>query len=368
VNSDDGSQTLQNTSDGSLPVTGGSDEIIGKATDPTARIASRGGRGWRRWGSGLVVSIVCVVIGARLVDWRRALIVVADSDPVWLLVYVGTLICAFAIFAVRWRMFIYPQAARPTVPRLLGYLMIGYMSNALLPLRPGDLFRASFLRQRHRVPVAAALSSIVLERVFDVLAVLMIGGVLLLVLPVPEIIARGLVTFAAAALAGTAGLCLLIVPNPFLSLFERLIERVKWPPVRIVSTRLSQFQQAGEALVDPRQIGAVALLTFAGWFMVSCGAASVLFALHVNAPLIAGAMVVVVTSLGAAIPSSPGSIGVFHFLAALALTIWGVDKETAAAYAIVLHAVASLAQIGGGAAAAWIIRPGGTEFGTHATR
>ena len=49
--------------------------------------------------------------------------------------------------------------------------------------------------------------------------------------------------------------------------------------------------------------------------------------------------VVVITSLGMVIPSSPGYVGVFHYLTVLTLGFFGVDQGTALSYALVLHAV-----------------------------
>ena len=50
-----------------------------------------------------------------------------------------------------------------------------------------------------------------------------------------------------------------------------------------------------------------------------------------------------VTSLVVVIPSSPGYVGVFHFVAVLTLTtIFNTDKSAALSYAVVIHAVSYL--------------------------
>ena len=43
--------------------------------------------------------------------------------------------------------------------------------------------------------------------------------------------------------------------------------------------------------------------------------------------------------------SVPGNLGVFHYLTVLALAVYGVDREIALAYAIVLYAVAILPKL-----------------------
>jgi Lysylphosphatidylglycerol synthase TM region len=57
-------------------------------------------------------------------------------------------------------------------------------------------------------------------------------------------------------------------------------------------------------------------------------------AFHVPAPPEAALLVLVVTNLGAAIPSSPASLGVYHVLAVLALSVWNIDTTVAVAFAI----------------------------------
>ena len=48
--------------------------------------------------------------------------------------------------------------------------------------------------------------------------------------------------------------------------------------------------------------------------------------------------VVVVTSTGQAVPSSPGYVGVYHFLATQALVAFGIDEASALAFAVLSHA------------------------------
>jgi uncharacterized membrane protein YbhN (UPF0104 family) len=56
-------------------------------------------------------------------------------------------------------------------------------------------------------------------------------------------------------------------------------------------------------------------------------------------PLSAAYLVMTVTSLVVVLPSSPGYIGVFHYFAVLTLTtVFGVDKNIALSYAVVIHA------------------------------
>src|SRR5205085_1153856 len=79
--------------------------------------------------------------------------------------------------AARWQLFFEPKRRVPFGP-LLGTLAISYMASTFLPLRAGELVRAVFLGQRQRLPVPGIVGTILLEKLFDFLAI----GVMLVVL------------------------------------------------------------------------------------------------------------------------------------------------------------------------------------------
>ena len=62
-------------------------------------------------------------------------------------------------------------------------------------------------------------------------------------------------------------------------------------------------------------------------------------------PAIAALFLLVVLQVGNSAVSVPGNLGVFHYLTVLALAVYGIDRERALAYAIVLYAVALLPKI-----------------------
>jgi hypothetical protein len=67
-----------------------------------------------------------------------------------------------------------------------------------------------------------------------------------------------------------------------------------------------------------------------------------LWSLGIEVPLVAPLLLLVVLQVGVRVPSSPGSIGVFHYLSVLTLALFGVDKDLAFAYGVLLHLVTYL--------------------------
>jgi hypothetical protein len=56
-------------------------------------------------------------------------------------------------------------------------------------------------------------------------------------------------------------------------------------------------------------------------------------------PFVAALFLLAVLEVGVAVPSAPGKLGVFHYLCVLALGVFGVQRQEAIAYAVLLHVV-----------------------------
>jgi uncharacterized membrane protein YbhN (UPF0104 family) len=68
----------------------------------------------------------------------------------------------------------------------------------------------------------------------------------------------------------------------------------------------------------------------------------ILWSLDIRVSPVAPIVILVVLQVGVRLPSSPGSIGVFHYLGVLALSLFGVDKSVALGYGVILHLVTFL--------------------------
>ncbi|MCU0934545.1 MAG: flippase-like domain-containing protein [Gammaproteobacteria bacterium] len=290
--------------------------------------------------------------GAWRVDWGNTIAALTSLRGPWLLASVASLCASFACFAQRWRYVL--DSPRPLPARTtFSYLMIGYMANALLPMRPGDLLRAAIVRQWHTIAFARAVSSIVVERVLDVTAVVFLGFALTLVVELPMAVTVGLYTFA--ALAGAAVL-FLVGLSLRRDLLRRLLSRL--PPSALLEgliVRAELFADALTVLHQPSRLVRILAWHVLGWTGVTLSMIFLLYAMHLPAPWVAAVLVVVTVNLGAAIPSSPGALGVFHALAVLALSVWAVPTPESVAFAIVAHGIAITLHITLGAASAWLL-------------
>ncbi len=298
---------------------------------------------------GILLSALCVALGVWAVNWSEALEALKHVRIEWTLLGVLVLCATFACYALRWRALL-GDRPRLRFHQAFGYLVIGYMANAVLPLRPGDFLRAALIGGRHNASVAAALSSIVLERLFDVATVIALGSVLAIGLDLPRAVTIGLGTFASAGILGGIAIVALSMRPGVLAALERRLRVSGW--ARTLLRWLHPFADGLAVLHRARHFWPALFWNVLAWGGMILYTACMIAALEIPVPPVAAVLVVVAISLGAAIPSSPGAIGVYHAIAVLALSVWGVPTALALAFALVAHGITIALHIGLGAASA----------------
>ena len=88
---------------------------------------------------------------------------------------IAFIVAEFMLRAFRWKLLLRPSSA-PKVNQLFSVLMIGYLSNNIIPFRIGELIRAQLLGTNYKVNRPEALATIVVERVCDTLTLLGVFG------------------------------------------------------------------------------------------------------------------------------------------------------------------------------------------------
>lgn len=305
---------------------------------------------WRPLAIGLLVSAVCIWLLLRTIDPSRVGAALGSADPAWLGLAVLLISFSIVIRCWRWQLLFLP-ADRVSFWGAFAPTMIGYMLNTVLPGRVGELARAALVSRTERVGTARALGTILVEKIVDVLILLLLLGSLTAFLPLPaEITTAGLtvaVLFGGAAIA-------------FFVLSTMRAKVVAWAERRLdpmpLLRRLRPSEMAdlvlgsADSLRVPRLLALHLVLGPLMWLVALATIYAITRAFSLNVPLSASALVLTMTNLGMTVPSAPGYVGVYHYIATLALRPFGVDEDVAAAFAIALHALSFGVMLVGGVA------------------
>jgi uncharacterized protein (TIRG00374 family) len=297
----------------------------------------------------MVVSLVFLALAFRKVEWSEVLQAWSGARPTWMVAGLLLLVLAWWVAAVRWKVILHP-APQVRIMDTFSFITIGYLANTILPLRLGDLARATLMGRRRRIGISRALGSMALERLMDIITLLFFILLLSLLMEIPSLVKAGLVTMAGGALVMLAGLVMLSFHRERLSYVQKALEWVLPAPIALrVVTLIDRFSGGLEVIRDPTRLLLVFGLSVAGWAVTGLATYIWLLAFNLPLPWFAGIFVLVVINLGSAIPSSPGYVGVYHYLAVLALSAWGVERSPALAYGIGTHALNMIANVSLGA-------------------
>ncbi len=300
--------------------------------------------GWRA-ALGLVLSAALIYLTLRGISPSEVARHLSNADP---LLFLGAIICATAIFGLRarrWQTILEPAVAHVPMGPLWRATAIGMMVNNVVPARAGEVARAYALTKETRVPFPAALASLVVDRLFDAIVLLLLAAIALLdpALSTGQTLAgRPVSDFA----VGSIGLVLVLViglyllvffPARVLSLFGRVAARVS-PKVEARGRRiLEAFITGLSVLRNPGRFAAVFAWTLAHWLLNALGFWLAFRAVGITAPFSAAFFLQAFIALGTAVPALPGFFGVFEYMSVQGLGVYGVGQQQAATWAIGFH-------------------------------
>lgn len=297
---------------------------------------------WRFW-IGIVISLVCLVLVLWNVDYREVVDALGRANYAWLVPAVLPFAGTIASKVLRWQLLFPGDHSRIRRGKLLSALMISYALNTILPARLGELARAYVIGESENLNKSLALSTIVVEKVLDVLTLLLFLVLLLPFVTLPSWIRQSALVMAPVFV------CLFIIllalayqRTRTLALASSLLKRLpRLGGERLLASldsALSGFDVLGSLKANLLLWAwSIAVWATSGLFMLV-----VMFAFHIEAPPAAAFLLLCVTSLGMTVPSSPGYIGVYHWLVVSTLQIFGVERELALSFAFALHALTFL--------------------------
>lgn len=297
--------------------------------------------------AGLIGAIITVaLLGWVLKDVSFADVWASARQANWgyLGLAIATATGSFLIRIPRWRILLHNDDGTTIAPMPLWHgIAIGFMANNLIPFRAGEVLRAVAINRLAKAGIASALSSLVAERLFDGITIIVLLFVGLLTAGIPataEINGFPVGSLAARlAIAPAILLVLCIAALLFPEAAKRMVRAVV--PSAKLGSRLCGLIDGVRgglgALTSPtRAFGA------AGWSLLhwlnnalSFYLAFKAFGIDVGfggALLMQSLLVVLI-----AVPSTPGYFGVFESGVKAVLIVFGVDSNTAVAYGLTYH-------------------------------
>jgi len=308
-----------------------------------------------RWLIGIAISVLGLVAVFWGVQPERMLTVLSKATRAYLIPAEFVLVAGLVARAISWRILL---AEKLPLRKVFDVINIGYLLNALLPFRIGEVGRAYLMSQNRAISAPKTFGTIVVERFLDISISF---SALLVVLPSvvnPEWTNNLLFGVGVGILLLAGGSLILLRGRQ--SILRIMQKYSRFGLQRLVGMT-EEFISGLEAFGRPSVILRAALWSFLSWACVWLQLLFLLQFIGSPAPIPVLLFVAGVIAFGVALPSSPGAIGVFEFAAVAGFLIMGYSREVALSVAIVWHVMllANTALFGGWALA----REGGSIFG-----
>ncbi len=297
---------------------------------------------------GVIILVVSVYFAFRNIDLDKFTAAFGQANYWWVLASMPVVLLSHYVRAMRWKTLLAPLREKASVLNGFSAIMIGYMFNNLIP-RSGEVVRAYVFSRREQFPLSTTFAVVFVERILDVIAL----AVLLLftssafrreiAIAFPDF-SSWIVMFLVVLALGVLAVALFL-KTTLASLFLRFVVRPfseKW--YERLSHYLENFVRGLAVLSSPKQYLRIMLETMTMWLLYVIPLYMLFFAFdfHLQRPLTMfdANVLCVITSLAIAAAPSPGAIGVYHWCAQITLTkFYGIDPETALAYATIAHGV-----------------------------
>ncbi|MCB8944323.1 MAG: flippase-like domain-containing protein [Ardenticatenaceae bacterium] len=309
----------------------------------------------RQFWIGMGISLLCLIAIFFFISPRDIWQALQTADYGFLALSALCVFIFMVIRAVRWRFMLNNDVPWGQVFHIQN---IGYMLTNILPLRLGDVARAVLIGNVPPVTIARGFSTMVVERVLDLLFIVtLLPFTLAAVDTLPGWMQTAARAFGISAIGAIVVLIIAANQRPFVrrltvtffTLMEKYRQRIvdhrsglfKWLPTinpEAWGSRAESFLAGLDSLTRFKDGSILSLLSILTWLPILIAYYVSLRAVHLQPTPIMSAFVVCAAAFSVALPSSPGQIGVFHAGVIAALQILGQPEAESASFAFLYHA------------------------------
>lgn len=291
---------------------------------------------WRKVSAILIPSLVAFGILAYMLwrVWDDLMVTIAHIHPLYLAFAV--LICALAWVMRGWRY----QAILGGLTVRLGLtfstacILLSQTANLIVPARLGDLVRIFILKHEGLATYSQGVSSLIVERIFDVVTIALLG---LLALPFIIAAPEWFLPLIVIPIVGGAAFAIFLLltgnrhsENKYLGILYSMLAEV----------RAASLSMRSAFVLGSSSIGI--------WLMDVLVCAVIVMMFDESLPFVVIMLGIVIGNLVKAVPITPGGVGTYEFALVITFELAGMAPATATVIAVIDHLVKNLVTLAGG--------------------
>jgi uncharacterized protein (TIRG00374 family) len=290
------------------------------------------------WFLAIALAGVLLFFSLRGIHWLEVWNILIHANLGLILIAAVISTSALVLRALRWRILL-ESGASVSISTAFWATAAGYFGNNFLPARAGELVRSLIISRATSLSKGFVLTTALSERICDAVALVFISSLVMLSLPLkPGWFAHAAIPFSILGLCGV--FCIAVLP-----LLHQFIERVL-QAIPVSET----IRERGRSIMEQVLIGmrsfhsrkrlfGFAALTCSIWLCDALSTVAAIRALALPGTLVLAILLVTALALSSALPSTPGYVGVYQFVAVTVLTPFGFTKTSAIAYILLSQAL-----------------------------
>jgi len=291
---------------------------------------------WRRVSAVVIPTLIACGILAYMLwrVWDDLVVTLAHADPLYLAVAVLVCAIAWVMRGWRYRSILGGLAVRIGLVFSTACILLSQTANLIVPARLGDLVRIFILKHEDLATYSQGVSSLVVERIFDVVTIALLG---LLALPFVIGTPEWFLPLIAVPIVGGA------VFAAFLLLMGDRHSENRY--LGIVYRMLAEIRAAS---LNARALLVLGASSIAIWLADILVCAVVVLMFGESIPFMVVVLAIVIGNLVKAVPITPGGVGTYEFALAVTFELAGTAPATATVIAVIDHLIKNLVTLVGG--------------------
>ena len=259
----------------------------------------------------------------------------------WVFAAVGLNLLSVVARAVAWKVVI-DQALpspRPKFMLVFAAFSVGLFANAVLPGRIGELARVAVLNRKlptRRGTWATLVGTVFAHRVFDLVPVVLLIVYVLLTAKIPHWAVTSLAAFVVIGLGLLA----------FAIAVARHRQRSALDELGAVRRVVTMARQGLSVMRSPFGAATAILFQIVGWTFQLLAVWAAMEAFHLDVPLSAAGLVLLLMNVATVFPLWPGNVGLLQIAIAVPLKRYGVGYAAGFAFGIGLQAIEASVGVG----------------------
>ena len=285
----------------------------------------------------LAVSVVLAagIIGFMLLRvWDDLLLAVRHWNPLYLVAAIAFSTAGWWLRGARYRSILGRLGVLAGLIFSTACVLISQTANLIIPARLGDLVRIFILKHEDLSGYQTGISSIVIERFFDILTVALLGLIALPFVP-------GIPPWVYPVIVIPLALC------GVFAFFLLALGKVQ-SRNRILAIGLSMIREMRRASLTIGSVAGLSALSLVIWATDVLTTISMALMFQAEISLAVVILAVVVGNLFKAVPVTPGGIGTYEAAMAVILVLSGTAQATATLIAVSDHLVKNVITAAGG--------------------